>query len=116
MNPFSAMGWFWRACRTRSITSAALFALAIMGVSVLAGFRHLLSRLGAPWFLWLLLPLAVVAMIARKEAKWMPDEEERRLWSRRLVVGSIALALLEAKFGGKKAADPAPRAVPTQSG
>lgn len=106
MNPFSALGWFWRALRTRSITAAVLFALAMMGVSVLSGFRHLLSRLGAPWFLWLLLPLAVVAMLARKEAEWMPDAEERHRWSRRLVVGSILLALLVAKLGWKKSEEP----------
>jgi uncharacterized membrane protein YfcA len=113
MNPFSSVAWFWRACRTRSITAAALFALALMGISVLAGFRHLLSELGAPWFLWLLLPLAVVAAIARKEAEWMPDEAERRRWSRRIVVGAIVLALVAAKFGASEDPDHAPTSSPT---
>jgi len=75
-----------------------VFALAVLGVSVLGGFRHLLSRLGAPWYVWLLLPLAVVAAFARKEAEWMPDEAERRKWSRRVIVGALVLALLTAKF------------------
>ena len=114
MNPFSAVSWLWRAWRTRSITAAALFAFAVLGISVLGGFRHLLHRLGAPWYVWIFLPLALVATLARKEAEWMPDEIERRKWARRLVVGAIVLGLVMAKFAAKPAQDATPP--PSSSG
>ena len=116
MNPFSAGSWLWRAWRTRSVTAAALFALAVLGISVLGGFRHLLSRLGAPWYVWLLLPLAAVAVLARKEAEWMPDETERRKWSRRLIVGSLLLALLAARFSARHEADANSSPAPVSGG
>jgi uncharacterized membrane protein AbrB (regulator of aidB expression) len=69
-----------------------------MGISILGGFRHLLSRFGAPWYIWLIVPIIVVGTIARKEAEWLPDPEQRRKWSRGLVFGSIAVAFLIAHF------------------
>ena len=53
MNPISAVAWSWRVLRGHSVTFAGLFASAILGVSLLAGFKHLLVRLGAPWYVWL---------------------------------------------------------------
>lgn len=101
MNPFAAFSWFWRAWRGRSITFAVLFALAMLGVSAISGSRHLLSRMGAPWYVWLFFPLVAVAVLARMEAEWMPDAEARRKWALRLVVGSIILSMLVAKFTPK---------------
>ncbi len=98
MNPIATAGWFWRAWRARSITFAALFALSLLGVSVLGGFRHLMRGLGLPWYGWLLVPFIVVAVLARKEAEWMPDAAERRKWAQRIVIGAIVLALALAKF------------------
>jgi hypothetical protein len=95
---FSVSGWFWRAWRARSITFAALFALSLLGVSVLSGFRHVLKALGAPWLIWLVVPFAVVALVSRKEAEWVPEAADRRKWAIRLIVGSIVVALVVAKF------------------
>lgn len=108
MNPFAAISWFWRAWRARSVTFAALFVFGLFGVSVLGWFRRLLSHLGAPWFIWLLVPLAVVSALARKEAEWMPDPAQRRKWALRLIVGSIVLILLVARFAPRRGVERAP--------
>src|ERR1051325_7258049 len=111
MNPLSAVNWLWRAWRTHSITAAALFTCAVLGVSVVGWFRHALHRLGGPWFIWLLLPFVVVTILARKEAEWMPDEVERRKWARRMIVGAIVIALVMAKFASKRVSDAPPPAM-----
>lgn len=98
MNPFAAIGWFWRAWRARSITFAALFACSLLGVSVLSGFRHALRSLGAPWYVWLIVPFVVVMLLARKEADWVPDAAERRKWAFGIVIGAIAVTVAVAKF------------------
>lgn len=106
------MSWLWRALRGKSVTFAALFACGVLGVSIVGGFRHLLSRLGAPWYVWLLLPMIVVAIVARKETEWLPDLDERRKWSKRLVFGSIILSLVIAKFHRPPPAAPASQHAP----
>jgi hypothetical protein len=99
LNPFSAVSWSWRALRGNSVTFAGLFALGILGVSIIAEFRHLLGRFGAPWYILFLAPFFVVAFFVRKEAEWMPDVARRRRWARALFFGSILLALVIAKLG-----------------
>lgn len=94
LNPLSALSWSWRALRGHSVTFAALFACSVLGVSIVAEFRHLLTRFGAPWYVWLLVPMFVVAYLARKEAEWLPEVDTRRKWARRLFFGSIVIALL----------------------
>lgn len=98
MNPVTGVSWLWRALRGRSVTFAALFATGVLGISVLGGFRHFLSQLGAPWYVWFILPIIVVTILARKEIEWLPDPEERRKWSRWLVFGSIVIALIVARI------------------
>lgn len=105
LNPFAAVTWSWRALRSHSVTFAALFALGILGLSVVSSFRHLLARLGAPWYLWLFVPMLAVGYCAKKEAEWLPDVAMRRAWARRLFFGSIALALLLAFFGPRRHAN-----------
>ena len=99
LNPFSALSWSWRALRGHSLTFSALFALGLLGISVVTEFRHLLSRLGAPWYAWFLVPMVAIGYLARKEADWMPDVARRRRWARGLFFGSIIIAILIAKFG-----------------
>ena len=94
-----AVSWTWRALRGHSLTFAGLFALALLGVSVVGKFRELLERLGAPWYAWLLVPILGVAFLARKEAEWLPDPARRRRWARGIFFGSIALSLALAKWG-----------------
>ncbi len=101
MNPISGTAWFWRAIRGHSLTFSTLFAFGLFGLSVAGGFRHVLHRLGAPWYVWLLLPFMVIGALARKETDWMPDPAERRKWSRGIVVGAVLIALLAAKLAPK---------------
>jgi hypothetical protein len=101
VNPFSGVSWFWRAWRGNSVTFATLFASGILGLSVLGTFRHLLSRWGAPWYLWLLLPLILVTIVARKEDEWLPDPALRARCARWLIFGSIAIVLVMSRFGPK---------------
>lgn len=107
----TGVSWLWRALRGRSVTFAVLFSCGILGLSIVGEFRHLLSRLGAPWYVWLVLPIVAVTLVARKEAEWLPEEEDRRKWSRWLVFGAVALALLISRFHH----EPAP-AAPNRAG
>lgn len=97
MNWFSSSRWLWRGLRGQSVTFAALFALGLLGFSVLHALRHLLHAVHAPWYLWLILPFALVSAAARWETVLFPDELQRRRWSRGLIFGSIAIGLLLAR-------------------
>ena len=106
LNPFSALSWSWRALRGHSVTFAAMFALGLLGVSLVSEFRHVLTRMDAPWYVWLLIPMFVIGYLAKKEAVWIPDLARRRKWARILFFGSIVIAVLIAKFGPRKASAP----------
>lgn len=97
MNPFSTLSWFWRALRARSLTFSIIFALALLGVSVMHALRQLLHHFGAPWYIWLLAPFVIVGAVAAKEPEWVPNETQRRRWSRWIIVGAIVVALLLAR-------------------
>lgn len=84
------------------MTFAALFALGILGVSVVGWFRHVLRELGLPWWLWLVLPAVGIAVLARKEKTWLPDPERRRRWARAVMAVAIAAVMLMAKFSPKQ--------------
>ncbi len=112
MNPWSGTSWLWRAWRRHSVTFAALFALSVLGISVLGTLRHLLYRLGAPWYLLLIAPFLLLALLSRKEVEWIPDPEDRRIWARRLVLGSLGLMLLLAWFAPRKPPPTAPEPRP----
>jgi FtsH-binding integral membrane protein len=116
MNPLASVSWFWRVWRTRSITFAALFATSLLGVSVLGAFRRLLRGVGAPWYVWLVVPFVVVWFLARKEERWMSDPAERRTWALRIVVGAIVLSLLVAKLGLRHEREAAPPPAGQNSG
>jgi membrane protease YdiL (CAAX protease family) len=113
MNPFAGVSWFWRAWRARSITFAALFAFSVLGVSVLGLFRQMLREIGAPWYVWLVVPFAAVMLLARKEADWVPEANERRKWALRIVLGAIVVAVLVARLGLRREPEtPAPMSAP----
>jgi len=105
MNWISSSRWLWRGLRGQSVTFAALFALGILGFSVLRMLRHLLHAMHAPWYLWLILPFVIVSAAARWETTLFPDERQRRLWSRGLVLGSLVLALAIAELTPKAPED-----------
>lgn len=92
MNVISATSWSWRALRGHSVTFAGLFASAVLGLSILSGFHHLLSRIGAPWYVLLLAPMFAVGWLAKKEQQWIPEPARRRRLARTLFWGSLALA------------------------
>jgi hypothetical protein len=106
VNPFSGVTWVWRALRGGSVTFGALFALGVLGLSAVSAFRHLLHRLGAPWYVLFVAPFVVVTILARKELEWMPDPVQRRKWSRRLVFGSLVIFLLVTFFAPRKPEPP----------
>lgn len=111
MNSWSALSWTWRALRGHSLIFSGLFACGILGISVLTGFRHVLSKLGAPWYAWLLVPMIAVTYLARKETEWLPDPAERKKWARRIFFGSILLAIVVAKLSPDR-----PGSAPAQPG
>lgn len=80
------------------MTFAALFALALFGVSAIGGMRHALHQIGAPWYLWLLLPIALITALARWENAWVPDATRRRRYAWSIVGGSILLVAIIAKL------------------
>ena len=80
------------------MTFAALFALALFGVSAIGGLRHVLHQLGAPWYLWLLLPIALITALARWETEWIPDAQRRRRYAWSIVGSAILLVAVAAKF------------------
>jgi hypothetical protein len=90
--------WSWRTLRGHSITFAALFACGVLGISTIATLRGWLTRSGAPWYIWLIVPGIIVTLIARKELQWVPNVAERRRWARRIFFGSIILSGLLAVF------------------
>ncbi len=108
MNLMSALSWLWRAVRGQSVTFAALFACGLLGLSIIGEFRHLLARWHAPWYAWIIIPMVAIGYLAKQESKWMPEVDTRRKWSRRLVFGSIAIALLIAWLRPEPALPPAP--------
>lgn len=107
MNPLTEGSWLWRAWRGHSVTFAALFALAMLGVSAVSWFRQGLRELGAPWWLALILPAVLIAVIARKEKEWMPDADRRSKWARWLAAGAIAFVMISAKLAPEKPPAPA---------
>jgi len=75
----------------------------------------MLSRWGAPWYLWLLLPFFLVAILARKETEWLPDPALRARCARWLIIGSIAMVILSAKFAPKRPASAPEASTPAKN-
>ena len=94
MNPLAVVTWLWRALRGHSVTFAALFALMITGFSATTWLRRSLRGLGLHWLIWLVVPVFLVGMLAKKEQEWIPEQERRTKWARGLVFGSILAALI----------------------
>lgn len=115
LHPWSAVTWTWRVLRGHSVTFAVLFACALLGFSIIAAFRRLLSELGAPWYAWLLVPIIALVFLAKKEVEWIPELETRKKWARRIFFGSILVAVLVAFWGPeRKGTSPAPAAPRTR--
>lgn len=96
MNPFSFFTWMWKALLGRSVIFAGLFALTMMGLSVLGWLKWGLKAVGVPWLLLLVVPSVVLMWAAKREKEWWPDEAERKKWARGLVFGSLIATVLAA--------------------
>lgn len=70
----------------------------MLGFSVVRGLRLILGALGVGWFGLLIFPLVIVSAVARKEPEWIPDETQRRRWSRALIFGSVLIAMVTASL------------------
>ena len=86
----------WKALLGRSVIFAGLFALMMMGLSVLGWVRWGLQSIGVHWLALLAVPSLLVMAAVRKEKEWFPDEAERKKWARGLVFGSLLAAILAA--------------------
>lgn len=93
VNPF-AISWLWRGFRGRSVTFALLFASFVLGWSLSHAVNVLLTRLGVHWLYALMLPAFGFMWLAKREDRIFPDEAKRTLYARRLIGGSIILAIL----------------------
>ena len=83
---------------------------------MLGALRHLLREIGVPWYLWLVIPFVVIAVLARKEAEWMPDAADRRKWALRIVVGAILLSLVGARLSLRPDSEAETVSPPAQGG
>jgi hypothetical protein len=87
------------------VTFAALFATGLLGLSILSWVRHVLDRWHAPWYLLIVLPMLLVAVLVRKEEEWLPDPELRMRCARWLVFGSILIVMLSSILMPKRASE-----------
>jgi len=85
--------WIWRALSGKSVTFAVLCAFALLGASVFSWIRAAGHWLGASGIMVWLLPIALSAVIASKEAEWIPSPKTRRIlaWS---LFGAAVLAAI----------------------
>jgi hypothetical protein len=75
------------------VTFAVLLACALLAVSAIHGFREALRALGTPWLVVLLIPSVLIALLAKNEKAWIPEEARRKFWARSIVVVSVMLCV-----------------------
>ena len=90
INPFTVR----RAFREHSLTLALVVALTVVGVSIWGGLYGWLRDMHVPWLLAVLLPFAILAIVARNEQRIVKDPVLRRWISVGLLVLSLAYWLL----------------------
>lgn len=81
----------WKALRYFSLTFAVIFASTLLGASVTALLGKLLGKLPLPWLVLWLAPMILVAMVAKREKQWLPDDNLRRTIAKRIVAGAVVL-------------------------
>lgn len=92
-NPF-AIAWLWRGFKGKSVTFALLFATFVLGWPMSDELGRLLGRAGVHWLYVLVLPGFLFMWLAKREERFIPDEANRKLWARGLIVGSLVLAIV----------------------
>jgi hypothetical protein len=93
VNPF-ALSWLWRGFKGRSVTFALLVASFVLGWSLSHYVNVLLTRLGVHWLYAMVLPAFFFMWLAKREERFIPDENQRKLYARSLIAGSIVLAIV----------------------
>lgn len=93
VNPF-AISWLWRGLKGNSVTFALLFASFLVGLSLSHYVKLALTKLGVHWLYVMILPVVFFSWLAKREERILPDEQQRKLWARSLIAGSILVALL----------------------
>jgi hypothetical protein len=83
----------YKAIRGFSLTFACVFAFAILGFSIHAMLRSVFGVLPIKGiFLWLI-PIILIAIMAKLEPKLIRNEALRRKWSSIIVVTALILAV-----------------------
>ena len=93
VNPF-AISWLWRGLKGNSVTFALLFASFLVGLSLSHYVKLALAKLGVHWLYVMILPVVLFSWLAKREERILPDEQQRKLWARSLIAGSIVVAVL----------------------
>lgn len=93
VNPF-ALSWLWRGFKGKSITFALLFACFVLGWTVTGSVFVLLRKSGVHWFFALVGTVLFFSWLAKQEDKVLPDEKQRALYARGLIVAAIVVAVL----------------------
>lgn len=91
LTPISTL-WFWRGLSGHSVTFASLFASVILGFSISKGMHHVLGVLGFGWVYVILIPILIFKLLAKAEARWIPDPKRRRTIALGILLGSLALS------------------------
>jgi hypothetical protein len=91
LTPISTL-WFWRGLSGHSVTFASLFASVILGFSISKGMHHVLGVLGFGWVYVILIPILIFKLLAKSEARWIPDPKRRRTIALGILFGSLALS------------------------
>lgn len=100
INPF-AIGWLWRGFKGKSVTFALLFASLVLGASLAHGVNVLLTRLGVHWLYVMIFSALLFPWLAKREPKYIPDENKRKLYARSLIAGAVVLAIVINNWPGK---------------
>jgi len=83
-----------RAVRRRSVTFALVFAGIWLGAPVHRWLRGVFGQLPLDGLLVFLLPFILIALLARYEDRWLPNQKLRQVLAWSIVVTAIALRWL----------------------
>lgn len=104
----------YKAIRGFSLTFACVFAFAVLGLSIHTLLRSVVGVLPVKGiFLWII-PIILIAILAKLEPKLVPNETLRRKWSGIIVITALILVVaingIRLRFGSPP---PEPEPAPT---
>jgi len=97
----------YKAIRGFSLTFACVFAFAVLGLSIHSLLQSMVGVLPVKGiFLWLI-PIILIAILAKLEPKLVPNEALRRKWSGHIVIAALILVVaingIRLRFGTRSA-------------